>query len=63
MQLHELVGLPAATPPLEIACAADQHLAELFKQASGGDANAQRDVVRLRSAYLVWAYGRLANGP
>lgn len=55
--LNEMVGLPATTAPPEIARAADRQSEELFKRASGGDANAQRDLVRLHCAYLMWAYG------
>lgn len=54
--LNEMVGLPAATAPPEIARAADQYSEELFKRASDGDADAQRDLVKLHCAYLTWAY-------
>lgn len=55
--LNEMVGLPAATSMAEIAHAADRHSEELFNRAACGDTNAQRDLVILQFAYLVWAYG------
>ena len=54
--LSVMIGLPATTSPPEIARAADQYSEELFKRASGGDPNAQRDLVQLQFAYLTWAY-------
>lgn len=56
--LNEMVGLPAATAPPEIARAADQYSEALFKRASGGDTNAQRDLLILHCAYLTWAYAK-----
>lgn len=61
--LNEMVGLPPATAPPEIAHAADLYSEELFKRASGGDEDAQHDLVRLHCAYLTWAYcSRQARG-
>ncbi len=54
--LHEIVGLPSATAPMEIAHAADRHSTTLFSRASGGDSDAQRALIELQFAYLVWAY-------
>jgi hypothetical protein len=54
--LNEMVGLPATTSPPEIARAADQYSEALYKRASGGDTNAQRDLLKLHCAYLTWAY-------
>jgi len=60
--LNEIVGLPAATSPADIACASERHFLALFDQASRGDPDAQRDLVRLRLAYLNWAYASQAPG-
>lgn len=54
--LHDLVGLPAAASSMEIAHAADQHSATLYSRASNGDSDAQRALVELHCAYLIWAY-------
>ena len=56
--LHEIVGLPSGSSALEIAHAASQHTQVLFRQAAGGNFRAQRELVELQYAYLVWAYGR-----
>ena len=54
--LNEIVGLPAATAPAEIAGASEERFQALFSRASRGDPVAQRELVRLRLAYLNWAY-------
>jgi hypothetical protein len=54
--LHEIVGLSSAASSAVIADAADWYSEELFSLASGGDVYAQRALVELRFAYLVWAY-------
>ena len=54
--LHDIVGLPSATSSMEIAHAADLRSETLFSRASGGDTDAQRALVELQCAYLVWAY-------
>ena len=54
--LNEIVDLPANTSVVAIALAADRHSEDLFSRASGGDASAQRALVELQFAYLVWAY-------
>ena len=54
--LHEIVDLPAATLPAKIADAIEARMQALFGHASGGDPVAQRELVRLRVAYLNWAY-------
>ena len=55
--LNEIVGLPAATALADVACASERRFQLLIDQASRGDPDAQREVVRLRLAYLNWAYG------
>lgn len=55
-QLNEIIGLPLATPATELACAAERCCQALFDHASGGDASAQREIVELRVASLIWAY-------
>jgi hypothetical protein len=59
--LHEIVGLSPATSVTEIAHAADQHSETLFSRASGGDSDAQRALIELQFAYLVWAYAKPAT--
>ncbi|MDO8341466.1 MAG: hypothetical protein Q7T59_05845 [Candidatus Woesebacteria bacterium] len=54
--LNEIVGLPAATAPAEIAGASEERFQVLFWHASRGDPAAQRELVHLRLAYLNWAY-------
>lgn len=54
--LNEIVGLPSATAPAEIAGASEERFLALFRRASRGDPTAQRELVRLRLAYLNWAY-------
>ena len=56
--LHEIVGLPSATSVTEIAHATDRHSKTLFSRAAGGDSDAQRALVELQCAYLVWAYAK-----
>ncbi len=55
-QLNEIVGLPAATAPAEIAGASEERFQTLFRLSSRGDPAAQRELVRLRLAFLNWAY-------
>lgn len=54
--LFEVVGLPPAALPEELGHASEQRFHALFARASRGDAAAQGDLVRLRLAYLNWAY-------
>lgn len=54
--LNEIVGLPYAAPPEELGHASEQRFKALFRQASAGDPQAQSELVRLRLAYLNWAY-------
>ena len=54
--LNEIVGLPPATAPAELAGAADRYCQTLFDRASCGDADARRQLVELHVAYLTWAY-------
>lgn len=60
--LNEIVGLPPAAPPEELGHASEQRFRALFEQASGGDVQAQRELVRLRLAYLNWAYAPARQG-
>ena len=61
--LHEMVGLPPATPPEELHCASEQGLRAAFERASRGDKSAHRELVGLRVAYLNWAYATREAGP
>lgn len=54
--LYEIVDLPAASSPAKIADASEERFHALFSHASRGDPVAQRELVRLRLAYLNWAY-------
>ncbi|MCK9382547.1 MAG: hypothetical protein M0P95_15975 [Sulfuritalea sp.] len=54
--LNEMVGLPPATSPLELDCASERHFQTLLKRAARGETDAQDELVRLRVAYLNWAY-------
>lgn len=54
--LNEIVGLPHAAPPEALGHASEQRFQTLFRQASDGDPQAQGELVRLRLAYLNWAY-------
>ncbi|MDZ4252142.1 MAG: hypothetical protein U1A72_06160 [Sulfuritalea sp.] len=54
--LNEIIGLPPATPAPDLACAAERCSEALFDRASDGDASAQREIVELRVASLIWAY-------
>lgn len=54
--LNDMIGLPVATAPAEIAGASEERFQALFNRASRGDPIAQRELVRLRLAYLNWAY-------
>lgn len=54
--LNEIIGLPPATPAPELASAAERCGEALFDRASCGDASAQREIVELRVASLIWAY-------
>lgn len=54
--LFNLVGLPASASQGDIARAAERQFEDLFRQAGHGDITAQRGLIGLKSAYLVWAY-------
>lgn len=58
--LNEIVGLPHAAPPEELGHASEQRFQTLFRQASDGDRQAHGELVRLRLAYLNWAYASKA---
>lgn len=54
--LNEIVGLPPATSPVDMDCAAETYFKTVLEKASAGDAQSQRDLIQLRVAYLNWAY-------
>jgi hypothetical protein len=54
--LNEMIGLPPATSAAELDCASERRFKSVLERASQGDANAQRELVALRVAYLNWAY-------
>jgi hypothetical protein len=54
--LNDLVGLPSNSPITEIAHAADRCSEGLLKRSMEGEAVAQRELITLKCAYLVWAY-------
>ena len=56
--LNELVGLPAAAAPMDMAGASEECFQALFGRASSGDQIARCELLRLRLSYLNWAYGR-----
>lgn len=63
--LNELVGLPAITPPVELAVASERRFLKVLRSASLGDAAAQQELVKLRIAHLNWVYAgqRTARAP
>jgi len=60
--LNEIIGLPLATPAAELASAAEKCCESLFDRASCGDTSAQREIVELRVASLIWAYAERQVG-
>lgn len=60
--LNEIVGLPLAALPEELGLASEQRFQTLFESAARGDLQAQCEVVRLRLAYLNWAYASARVG-
>ena len=54
--LNEMVGLPPATSPTELCHASERRFQTVLGRASYGDPNAQCELVRLRVAFLNWAY-------
>jgi hypothetical protein len=54
--LNEIVGLSPAAAPEELGEASEQRFKDLFEMASRGDVQAQAELLRLRLAYLNWAY-------
>ncbi len=60
--LNEIVGLPFAAPPEALGLASEQRFKRLFEQAARGDTQAQKELVRLRLAYLNWAYAPARTG-
>lgn len=61
--LNEIIGLPAASSPAELHCASESRFLNVLGRASLGDADAQLELVRLRVAYLNWAYAGQAAAP
>jgi len=59
---HKIIGLPHDTAPDELARAADKRWQILIDGASSGDAQAQRELVELHVAYLIWAYAPKRSG-
>ncbi|MCF8151009.1 MAG: hypothetical protein K9K30_01855 [Burkholderiaceae bacterium] len=54
--LNEIVGLPAESSPTELDDACERRCKAVRDPAARGDANAQRELLRLRIAFLNWAY-------
>ena len=54
--LNEIVGLPHTTSVADLAVAVDRYCQQLFAKSSGGDMLAQRELIELQYAYLIWAY-------
>lgn len=55
--LTELLGLPENTRPMEVARAVECMEVMLRYQAKQGSEEASTAMLRLRHAYLLWAYG------
>jgi hypothetical protein len=55
-RLNEIVGLPLSSSPAEMDRASEEFFQKVLGRASQGDADAQRQLVALRVAYLNWAY-------
>ena len=56
LALNDIIGLPFATPAIEMALAAECARLTLFDKASVGDPSARRELIELEVAYLNWAY-------
>jgi len=54
--LNEILGLSSAAPQVEIGHASEIRFQAAFERAARGDADAQRELLALRIAYLNWAY-------
>jgi hypothetical protein len=54
--LNDMLGLPSAATPAELDRATENCFRAALGRAERGDARAQIEVVRLRVAYLNWAY-------
>lgn len=54
--LNEIIGLPPAASPADLGSASELRYLEMFDRAAQGDLHAQQELVRLRVAYLNWAY-------
>jgi hypothetical protein len=55
--LPSVVGLPQTADPEEIWRASQNRFSALVESAAQGDDQARKAVIRLRLAYLNWAYG------
>jgi hypothetical protein len=54
--LLRIVDLPPVADPEDIVRASQSRFASLMEFATQGDEQARHDLVRLRLAYLNWAY-------
>lgn len=54
--LNEILGLSSAAPEAEVGRASEMCFQFALARASRGDADAQRELLALRIAYLNWAY-------
>jgi hypothetical protein len=55
-RLNDIVGLPPSASVTEIDRASEEFFQKALGRASQGDADAQRELLALRVAYLNWAY-------
>ncbi len=55
--LPRIVGLSQTADPEEIWQASQHRFSTLIRNAAQGDDQARKAVIRLRLAYLNWAYG------
>lgn len=56
LSLHEVIDLPADTSMPDFAQAVDLQFHAAFERAAHGDASARDELLKLRVAYLIWAY-------
>lgn len=61
--LNEIIGLPPATSAADLDSASAMRFQAMFDRAAQGDLFAQRELVRLRIAYLNWAYAGQESAP
>lgn len=60
--LNDMIGLPPAASAAELDWASETRFQALLDKAAEGDADAQRELVALRIAYLNWAYAGRQHG-